>query len=315
MKKTIFMTGGGGAGTIAASKFLKATNRYKIVLGDMDKWAAGLNFADKSYILPPGDNSNFLDKVSAIIKKEKVDVFVPLVDIELLKTYELKDLFPDLKILLPQYSFTKTVLDKWLMIKEFQRNGLPCPRSFLYKSLPTVLRHPLIVKPRVGSGSRKVAEVMSRKHLNAYKICTCLPPEKILVQERIIGKEFTVSVVVNSRGEVLAVVPKEVVQKRGIAIVAVTRDNREIQKICVDIQHKLKANGPFNVQLILTKDGVPKVFEINPRYSTTIALTMAAGINEIDLLVNDVRSSGKLLPFKKNLIMKRFYDHMLFEEN
>ena len=307
MRKTIFMTGGGGAGTIAAARFLKATNKYKIVLGDMNKWAAGLSFADKFYILPAAGSSNFLDKVSTIIKKEKVDIFVPLVDMELLKSYKLKNLFPGLKILLPEHSFTKTVLDKWWMIRELKKNAIPCPNSFLYKSLPLGLKYPLIAKPRVGCGSRNVMEVMSKKHLNSYKALTCLPPEKILVQEKIIGKEFTVSVVANSHGEVLTVVPKEVIQKRGITIIAVTRDNCEIQKICVDIQHKLKANGPFNVQLILGKDGVPKVFEINPRYSTTIALTMAAGINEIDLLVNDAKFSGNLLPFKKNLVMKVYY--------
>src|SRR5262245_61403523 len=35
-----------------------------------------------------------------------------------------------------------------------------------------------------------------------------------------------------------------------------------------------------DVQLIL--DGTPRVIEINPRYSTTMALTLASGVNEVD---------------------------------
>jgi hypothetical protein len=59
---------------------------------------------------------------------------------------------------------------------------------------------------------------------------------------------------------------------------------------------------------------MPIVFEINPRYSTTIALTMAAGVNEIDILVEGKIYSGDLLPFRENLVMTRFYDQLYFEE-
>ena len=47
----------------------------------------------------------------------------------------------------------------------------------------------------------------------------------------------------------------------------------------------MRADGPFNVQLMLTPSGVPRVFEINPRYSTTVALTLGAGLDEVDLVM------------------------------
>ncbi|MBI4244273.1 MAG: ATP-grasp domain-containing protein [Planctomycetes bacterium] len=315
MLKTIFMTGGGGSGTIAAAKCLKETGKYRIILGDADKWAAGLKFADKSYVLPAGKDERFIDVMKNLIAEEKVDVLVPLVDAELLKSYEIKKYFPNLMILLPEYYFTKTVLDKWLLFEKLKECHLPYPKTHLFSEGCKDLDYPFILKPRSGCGSRNVMEIKSRQQQEAYKIVSGLPEDEILIQEKIKGREFTVSVVVNKNGEVLAVVPKEVIYKRGITITAITRKNNDIQNLCQQIQKKFKANGPFNVQLILRDDGVPIVFEINPRYSTTIALTMEAGVNEIDVLIENKKYSGKLLPFKENLIMSRFYDQLYFEED
>jgi carbamoyl-phosphate synthase large subunit len=107
-------------------------------------------------------------------------------------------------------------------------------------------------------------------------------------------------------------VPKEIIQKRGITISAVTRKVEVIEKLCYTIVDKLKPCGSFNVQLII-QDGVPYVFEINPRFSTTIALTMEAGINEIELSLSDNKPKG-LLPFTEGLVMSRYYDQLFWKK-
>lgn len=313
--KTVFMTGGGGAGTIAATRSLKESGKYKVILGDMDKWAAGLRFADKSYILPPGKSDQFISAAAQIIKKERVDVFIPLVDEEIGKSYSLKDLFPNLIILLPDYAFTKIAMDKYLLISKLKEGGFCYPKTYLASENPVGLNPPFIVKPRQGRGSRGVMEVSTEEELKAYKALYKVDDGQLLLQEKLEGKEFTVSAAVNKQGDILAIVPKEVIYKRGITITAVTRANNAIRELCVEIQNKLSANGPFNAQLILREDGVPVIFEINPRYSTSLALTLAAGVNEIDLLVENYYGyAGNLIPFKENLVMSRFYDQVCFEE-
>ncbi|MCF7917296.1 MAG: ATP-grasp domain-containing protein [Candidatus Omnitrophica bacterium] len=312
--KTIFMTGGGGAGTIAAARHLKASGRYRVILGDMDKWAAGLRFGDKAYILPAGADNNFIRVAKDIIRKEKVDIFVPLVDEEILKSYKLKHEFEKLIILLPEHAFSKMALDKWLLAKKFKELNLPHPLTYLATDEEHSLNYPFIAKPRNGRGSKHVIEIGSEKQLKAYKILTGLLSEEIVMQEKIEGQEFTVSVVVNYSGDVLAVVPKEIIYKKGITKAAITRQVASIQEIAIEIQRKLHANGPFNMQLILKKDNTPVIFEINPRYSTTIALTIASGVDEIDLLIEHQTYSGLLLPFKENLLMTRFYDQLYWEE-
>ena len=112
--------------------------------------------------------------------------------------------------------------------------------------------------------------------MKRYLAAASLPPDQYIVQDRLHGPEFTTSVVVALDGSLLTIVPKEAVDKRGITQVGVTRAVPEIDVLCRAIARELDPKGPFNVQLILGDDRVPRVIEINPRYSTTMALTLAA---------------------------------------
>jgi carbamoyl-phosphate synthase large subunit len=307
--KTIFMTGGGGAGTIYATRKLRELG-YRIILGDMNEWAAGLRFADKSYTLPSGDSDNFIEVVADIINKENVDVFIPLVDEELLKSYQLKNV----KVLLPRYEFAKICLDKWELYRAFKENGLPMPVTHLgYNFRENGCDYHCVVKPRVGRGSRDVREIKNIEQYQAYKELTGLSEVIAICQQKLIGTEYTVSAVVNSYNDLIAVVPKEIIQKRGITISAVTRKVEAIEKLCYAITDKLRPCGSFNVQLII-QDGVSYVFEINPRFSTTIALTMEAGINEIELSLSDDRHTSGLLLFTEGLVMSRYYDQLFWRD-
>lgn len=312
--KNIFLTGGGGAGTIAIARELKKSGKYRVIMGDMDKWAAGLKFGDAAYALPPAADKDFIKRVSEIIEKEKIGIFAPLVDEEILKAYSLKERFPELKILLPEYNFAVNALDKWLLMNKLNEFKIQCPKTSLAVGGKFYYGKPLIVKPRAGRGSRFVFSADSDKKVKAYLDFFGFKGEEILVQEKISGKEFTVSAVVNSKGGIISIVPKEVIQKRGITINAVTRKNKKIEDLCVKIQESMKANGPFNVQLILRDDNAPFVFEINPRFSTTVALTIAAGVNEVDLIAEDFDPKGKLIGFKENLVMCRYNEQFIFEE-
>lgn len=312
MKNVIFLTAGGGAGTIAATRILKQNSNNKVLLGDMNSYAAGFKFADQSFVLPAAGAENYLDVVTTIIQEHKVNVFVPLVDEEILKVYALEKNFPSLTILLPAFNFAEKMLDKWRFVQTFCQEGLPCPKTVLASMSIGDLKYPLIAKPRYGRGSRNVMELCYPQQIKAYHELTGLPLDMILLQEKIQGVEYTVSVVVSKQGKVHAVVPKQILQKAGVTIAAVTKKVDSIIDCCCAIQEKLCAHGPFNVQLILRDNGEPIVFEINPRYSTTIALTMAAGINEIELLLpGGLSDRNGLLPFEENVMLARYYEQII----
>ncbi len=66
---------------------------------------------------------------------------------------------------------------------------------------------------------------------------------------------------------------------------------------------------------MLGDDGVPRVFEINPRYSTTVALTLAAGIDEVDVVIRSALGEdvGELR-FEPDLMMLRYTAQVYVKE-
>lgn len=280
--KTVFLTGAGGAAIPGLIKYLK-NEGYRVLAGDMDQYAVGLFIADKGFILPEGQSPDFLPTIRKICKNEKVDAFIPLVDEELLAAIDLEK--ENIPVILPRKDFIANCLDKYVLMKKLEALQISVPKTKLASEGFNGLTFPIIAKPRVGRGSRGVQLLNSKEEYHRY-IKELSSPESIILQEYIEGKEFTVSTVVWRDGQIQGIIPKEIIQKRGVTRMAVTRRNSSIENICLDVQEKLKADGPFNVQLRLNQDGEPFIFEINPRFSTSISLTMASGIDELSIILN-----------------------------
>jgi carbamoyl-phosphate synthase large subunit len=316
-KPTILLTGGGGAGTIAIIKSLK--DKFRIVTTDMNPYGVGMYLAHAGYTVPASNDPGYFRVLEGIIKKERVDVLIPLIDEELLLFSRRYRGEKKLKLVLPREEFIALCLDKWQLGEVLKDHKIPYAKTSLVSSFKTIPKNifPCIIKPRTGRGSRGFQPLDTRDDLTQYLKTTSLKTDQLIIQERLIGKEYTVSAVVGKDGDILAVVPKEVILKKGITKVGVTRKNDPIVQLAKNVESALHANGPFNMQLIVSSDtGVPTLFEINPRFSTTVALTIAAGVNEIELLVYDALGLPVRKPklFTKNLVMARYEEQYYFPE-
>lgn len=281
---TILVTGAGGAAVPGLIRYLQSHYGYRVLAVDMDQFAIGLYWADAGFVVPAGDAPDFLLVMHNICEQEQVDVVVPLVDEELLPALELEHY--GFKVLLPRREFVQTCLDKFVLMQELSVNNIQIPTTILGTDDGERIPFPVIVKPRVGRGSRGVGIARSVKDLNHIFYTSAYTSDKLIMQSYIEGTEFTVSVVVGRDGHVYAVVPKKIVCKKGVTRIAITRHNDKIDAVCRKIQRGLRADGPFNVQLVIDKNtGLPTVFEINPRFSTTTSLTTEAGVDEVGGLI------------------------------
>jgi carbamoyl-phosphate synthase large subunit len=314
----VFFTGGSGGATIEAVKSLKAQgDLYEVITADAIATSAGFTFADRSYVVPFGADDRFVDALREIVTRERPEFIIPLVDEEIPKVHRfVRDEAPQLRVVTPTSSFCDLVLDKWTMAQALQAHGLSVARTWL-ASEPQGATYPAIVKPRVGRGSRGLAFLADARDLAAYLRDAPLPADRYIVQERLFGPEFTTSVVVALDGTFFTVVPKEALDKRGITFAGVTRAVPEIHELGRAITQELDPRGPFNVQLVLGADRVPRVFEINPRYSTTMALTLASGVNEVDAVLRHARGEDPgPLTFQPDLMMLRYHaQHYVREQD
>ncbi|WP_017625219.1 ATP-grasp domain-containing protein [Nocardiopsis chromatogenes] len=279
---SVLVTAAGAEGT--AGKILRLRRQgFRVVAIDADPRAPGLYLADRGHVVPVGTSPDFIPELRRICSAEAVRALVPLVDEELVPSWELSGC--GLEVLLPRLGMVSVCLDKLALMETLDKAGIPVPPTRLARFGPGDLNLPLIVKPRTGRGSRGVTVVRTREELEAALAAAPVERGAMIIQEYVDGPEFSVSVVMWRDGRVQAVVPKEVVLKDGSSRYAISRRNEAVTRTCARVARALGADGPFNVQLRIGPDGVPRVFEINPRFSGSSTLTAAAGVDEIGLLL------------------------------
>ncbi len=315
-ENTILITGAGGVAVPALIKNLQKM-KYNVIAADMDINAPGLYVADKGVIIPSGKSPIFADKIIDLINKESIDIIVPLVDEELLSMADLEN--EKVKVILPSSHFIKVALDKYKLMNVLKAQQIPVPKTILLSDWDNQMKFPLIVKPRIGRGSRDIHIIYNQREMITIQKKLFNQSKDYIIQQFIEGTEYTVSVVVWKDGLVQAVVPKEIISKKGVTRLAITRKNEDIDNICRKVEEALHANGPFNVQLIVDECGKPYIFEINPRYSTSISLTIASGVDELGMIIDQIlnkRISEKIDNWQDGIVMiRRSLDEFINEKD
>lgn len=311
----ILITGAGGPAVPFMIKQIKSYRECYVVATDMNKNSSGFFLADKSYVVPAGNSINFENKIRKIILKNSINIVISVVDEEL-------EIFSKLSKILnficiqPKISFVKNCLDKYKFSKLLNKLKLENLNTkqlsfFADKKNENKIKFPIILKPRFGRGSRGVHLINSQNDLKKIVKNIKNNYDQWIVQDYIDGDEYTVSVVAHSNGFDFAVIPKLIILKEGITKIAITKKQKEIYKICSKIVKSINPKGPFNVQCrINNKNKKVYIFEINPRFSTSTTLTIASGIDEINLLIDielGVKKKLANLKWKENVKMIRNY--------
>ncbi|MBA2320077.1 MAG: ATP-grasp domain-containing protein [Deltaproteobacteria bacterium] len=310
----MLLTGAGGAGTIEIIRTLKRDG-WVVIGADAVEWSAGLALADERFLIPWAVHPTFPAALREMIRQSKPRFVVPLVDEEIPIAHAVCAEFPGVQVVAPTPAFCTLALDKWAMAESLARHGLPTAPSWLASEAADAV-YPAIVKPRTGRGSRGLAFLDGPDDLARYLAAATDPADRYIVQRRIDGREFTSSAVVALEGPLLAVVPKEATVKKGITQVGVTREMPAIDAVLRRMHKVLDPRGPFNVQQIVGDDGVPYVIEVNPRYSTTVALTLASGVDEVGLVMRHALGLPVEVPaFQRDLMMIRHTGQVFLPES
>jgi carbamoyl-phosphate synthase large subunit len=152
-------------------------------------------------------------------------------------------------------------------------HGIAAAPSWLPSTLPADVAFPLFVKPRGGRGSVGAYRVNDRRELEFFLSYVTDP----IVQEYLDGPEFTLDVLCDFDGQPISIVPRErVVIRSGVIDRGRTKRDQTLIDLALACTRVLPFAGAINIQCRVV-DGCPTVFEINPRFSGGIPLTIAAG--------------------------------------
>lgn len=295
MKKLNILITAASRRVALAKYFKKAINRNgcsgKVVATDTDPNSPALYFTDSHHLVPLSSDPTYIKTIIEICKKENIRLVVPTIDEELHAFGGCGKQFKDQGIILltSERETQEICLDKYLTYKFFKEKGLPFANTYLPEEIePKKMTYPLFIKPRMGRGSVHAYPVKSEKELTFFLYYI----ENPVVQTFLEGKEFTIDILCDLDGKVISVVPRErIVIRSGVCDRGVTVKDWNLINTSVRIAESLNIIGPANFQCKLHQ-GKVTFFEVNPRFSGAIQLTITAGADFPGMIVDMVNGDS-----------------------
>lgn len=287
----ILVTGAGallGQGIIRALKH--SSLDAEIIAADPNPLSAGLYWVDRAHLLPMARDASYLERLCEVIEKERPDIVIPGTDVELpiLAAYRLtieRDF--DTHVIISSPDVVSIADDKWMTSTFLRQKGLGYVPSCLpgdEEELIAEVGFPLVVKPRIGARSIGVSIVRDMDQL----IRAVREQPGVVIQKHVgtDSAEYTAGTITFD-----GVCRASIVMRRdlrdGNTYRAFAEPYSKLNEAVEAAASALKAYGPANFQFRLD-NGVPRIFEINGRFSGTTGLRFYAGFNEVELCIKHI---------------------------
>lgn len=309
----VLVTGAGGPAAIAVMRSLSADPSVHLIAADMDPWAAGLYLVADRTLIPAGAAPGFADAVLARCREMAVDAVIPTVDAELRPLALARPAFAaaGIGLMLAHDDALRVILDK-LALARHCASTVRVPRTELFDASLDTSRWspPVIIKPRAGSGSRDITLVKTPGQLAA------LPrSDDLLIQEYLPGDEYSIDVLADRPGHVVAAVPRLRARvDSGISVAGRTTRDSELERFGAAVAQATGLSFVANVQAKRDQSGRPALLEVNPRPPGSLALTIASGVDMPRHALDALR--GRPVPARlefREVAMVRFLDERVIE--
>jgi carbamoyl-phosphate synthase large subunit len=246
-----------------------------VIVTDVNPMSPAVHVADRWHEVPLASHPGYIDSVLALCHTEAVSLVVPTIDEELVLFGQARSAFEDcgVRVAVSPPLTSRVCVDKYQTSTALRGWGVAAAKTFLPEHLPAEPPLPLFIKPRFGRGGSGAYPIFTARQLDFFLDYVDHP----VVQEYLDGPEFTIDMLCDFEGTPLAVVPRErVVIRAGVIDRGQTVRDPALLNLAIVTARALPFFGPVNIQCRVV-DGCPVVFEINPRFSGGIPLTIAAG--------------------------------------
>lgn len=281
--------------TLAVVRSLGKKGFY-VAVGERTIFATALfsRYCNRRVIYPSPVSSpeGFIRWLIKEVKINRYDIVLPTeLETQLLILKNREEIERYTRIPFAGYELISNVQDKaWLMMYALSR-GYPCPRTFFFDN-PNMVRavkdrieYPIVIKPRISSGSRGIIYVNDPSKLVDFYMKVHKRYPYPLIQEFIPnGGAYGVGALFNYNSEPRASFVyrrlREYPVTGGPSTLRESVENEEIKEIALSILKSLGWVGVAMVEFrVDSRDGRPKLMEINPRFWGSLQLAILAGID------------------------------------
>lgn len=262
------------------------------VLGERGSISFFSRYCKSKIIITPANKSPtiFLKKITKILKQRKFELFIPITDKELSLVSENRETIEKhTKLIIPSHETLEIAQNKYKLMKFAETNAIPHPKSILIKNseeLKMVKDFPVVIKPQIGYGSRGVRYAKNPQKLIEFYKDINREYKNPLVQEYIPGgteNSYGFSALCNNGNVKAFFIHKRIFTypiHGGPSALAESSFNPEIKELGSKLLKNLKWNGIAMVEFkIDSRDGKPKLMEINPRFWGSLQLAVLSGVD------------------------------------
>jgi carbamoyl-phosphate synthase large subunit len=292
----VLITAVGGNVAQGVLKALRASGRAFHVTGiDMEPLSAGFPLVDRCELTPKTTDPAFPDALARIARDAALDAIYVCSPTELeffARHKERLERELGLSVFVNPLEVVRIGSDKLATARFLQEAGFPFPVTVPSADVDGVTRlidlhgFPLVTKPRLGFSSRHVFVVRSLEELRAA--CTLVPD--MVVQQYLSDEasECTAATLSGTDRKVRAsiILRRDLLQ--GTTYRTELIEDASLDREVVRIVEALGAIGPCNLQFRMV-NGVPYVFEINPRFSGTTGIRYLYGFNDSAMIFDLLR--------------------------
>jgi predicted ATP-grasp superfamily ATP-dependent carboligase len=282
---------------LKAYVFLKALAKHK----DIEVHVAAENRINASFfskyckhklitIHPREDKKKFIKQLSDYIKKNKIDILIPIMTPEVAAVVEHRKSFSNVKIPFVDHEKFTRVNNKWDFYKLMLKLKISTPKTTTVKSIEELeklnITYPVVIKLRDLAGSIGLSVVHNKESLiKNYKALikerNLTPQEYPLIQEFIEAENYGAGAICKN-GKVLSVMVYKNTRLHhlsyGTSTSRISVIDKDIEKDVKKILESLKWHGIAQFDILKTK-GNNYFIEMNPRLWMSIGLTINSGLD------------------------------------
>jgi carbamoyl-phosphate synthase large subunit len=286
----------------------------RVLATDVTPLASAFQRAEVRRLVPPCRDDAFIPAMLQLCEEHEIALVVPTIDTELpvLAAHRADFAGIGTTVAVSGPETVRLSADKVLTNQWLSANDLPTVRQSTPAEViadPSSWAFPVVAKPRRGSSSIGLRIVDAPADLSDL-----LADPDYVVEERALGDEFTIDVLVGRSGEVRDVVVRRRIEIRGgeVSKGVTVRDPQVIALARELCQALPDAYGVLTVQLFVDPERRDmRVIEINPRFGGGFPLSWQAGARFPRWLLEevlDLPSTCSPGAWRDGLVMLRYDD-------
>ena len=293
-----------GAGTGSSGNLIRAvramTPKPHVVGINEDRFVLKLSLADRNYLAPRPADAEYIDAVSEVIKRERINVVFPTDDHSVKALSDGRGRLP-IQLLLPRPNTIDLCQDKYALNAFLHERGVPVPRTFQIRSLRDLDRifanfsNSGLLWCRARRGSRSLAAIpvaaveQARAWITLWRDLRGVKVSDFTLGEYLPGRHFIVQTVWHEgnllRAQAIEVVsyfaagnnPSATFSLSSLAKTVVAKDALGVSLRAVQALEP-RPSGTFIVELKETQGSIPSITEINAgRFPAGVTALLALG--------------------------------------